>query len=98
MADLANDIVPVLWDLQAAHERLVNHNANRMLIRIVKGLREKVITFEQAQQLFELDETALAELLKRLDIKPQKDLVDHLSNLKGLKTSGRSRRKTSSIG
>ena len=39
MADLANDLVPMLCDLQAAHERLICRNANRMLVQVVKGPR-----------------------------------------------------------
>ena len=37
MADLANDLVPMLCDLQAAHERLICRNSNRMLVQVVKG-------------------------------------------------------------
>jgi hypothetical protein len=82
MAGLANDLVPVLFDIQQAHERLVNRSANRMLVQMVKGLRAELITAEQAEQLFQLDESALTELLKRLDVKPQRDLVDHLCGSK----------------
>jgi hypothetical protein len=87
MADLANDLVPKLCDLQAAHEHLVRHNANRMLVQIVKGIQAKVITPEHAQKLFQLDESALAVLLKQLDEAQKQNLFDHLSSLKGSKIS-----------
>jgi len=67
MAELANDLVPVLSNLQAAHERLVNREANRVLIRIVKNLRAEVLSVKQAQELFQLDRAALTALLKHLD-------------------------------
>ena len=94
MADLANDLVPMLCDLQAAHERLVCHNANRMLVQIVKGIQAKVITPEHAQKLFQLDESALAVLLKQLDEAQKQNLFDHLSSLKGSKISCGRRRRT----
>jgi hypothetical protein len=92
MADLANDLVPMLCALQAAHERLVNHHANRILVEIVKGIHVKLITFDHARKLFELDEAALAVLIQRLDEAPKQDLVDHLSGLNGLE-SRRGKRK-----
>lgn len=94
IADLANDLVPMLCDLQAAHERLVTHHANRMLVQIVKGIQVKLITVEHAQKLFQLDEAGRAVLLQRLDAAPKQDLVDHLSSLKGSKISCVRRRKT----
>lgn len=86
MADLTNDLVPMLCGLQVAHERLVKHHANRMLVEIVKGIQTKVITVEHARKLFQLDEAALAVLIQRLDEAPKQDLVDHLSGLKGLES------------
>jgi hypothetical protein len=94
MADLANDLLPMLCDLQAAHERLVTYHANRMLVQIVKGIQVKLITVGHAQKLFQLDEAGLAVLLQRLDVVPKQDLVDHLSSLKGSKKSCGRRRKT----
>ena len=86
MAELTDDLVPMLCDLQAAHGRLVCRNANRTLVRIVKGIQAQVITPELARKLFQLDETALAVLLQQLDEAPKQDLVDQLSGLKGLES------------
>jgi hypothetical protein len=81
LADLANHLVPIFWDLQNAHERLVAREANRVLIQIVKGIRAKLVTSEQAQELFLLDGAALDALLNYLEAEPKNDLASHLSNL-----------------
>ena len=81
MADLANHLIPVLSDLQEAHGRLVAREANRVLIQIVKGIRAKLVTSEQAQELFLLDAAALDALLNYLEAEPKNDLASHLSNL-----------------
>jgi hypothetical protein len=36
MADLANHLIPIFWDLQGAHERLVAREANRLPHRVIK--------------------------------------------------------------
>ena len=75
MADLANQLIPVLSDLQEAHGRLVAREANRVLIQIVKGIRAKLVTSEQAQELFLLDGAALDALLNYLNAPPKQDLA-----------------------
>ena len=82
MADLANHLIPVLSDLQEAHGRLVAREANRVLIQIVNGIRAKVVTSGQAQELFRLDGAALDALLNYLDAQPKQDLASHLSNVR----------------
>ena len=82
MVDLANHLIPVLSDLQEAHGRLVAREANRVLIQIVKGIRAKLVTSEQAQELFLLDGAALDELLNYLNAPPKQDLASHLSNVR----------------
>jgi len=82
MADLANHLIPVLSDLQEAHGRLVGREANRVLIQIVKAIRTKLVTAEQAQELFLLDGAALDELLNYLNAPPKQDLASHLSNVR----------------
>ena len=81
LADLDNHLIPIFWDLQNAHERLVAREANRVLIQIVKGIRAKLVTSEQAQELFLLDGAALDALLNYLEAEPKNDLASHLSNL-----------------
>lgn len=82
MADLANHLVPILWDLQEAHERLVTREANRVLIRIVQSIRAKKVSVDQAKELFQLDGAALEMLLNHLDAPPKQDLASHLSNVR----------------
>ena len=81
VADLANHLIPVFSDLQEAHGRLVAREANRVLIQIVKAIRAKLVTSEQAQALFLLDGAALDALLNYLEAEPKNDLASHLSNL-----------------
>jgi hypothetical protein len=52
-----------------------------VLIQIVKGIRAKLVTSEQAQELFLLDGAALDALLNYLEAEPKNDLASHLSNL-----------------
>jgi hypothetical protein len=82
VADLANCLVPIFWDLQAAHERLVAREANRVLIRIVQSIRDKRVSAARAQELFELDGAALDMLLNHLDGQPKQDLASHLSKVR----------------
>ena len=82
MVALASHLVPIFWDLQAAHERLVTREANRALIKIVQGIRAQVVSVDQAQELFQLDGTALDALLNQLDAQPKQDLASHLSKLR----------------
>lgn len=77
--DLANHLVPIFWDLQAAHESLVAREANRVLIQLVKSIRAKVVSVDQVKELFQLDDVSLGALLKWPDAKPNRDLVGHLS-------------------
>ncbi len=71
MADLANELVPVFWDLQTAHERLVARKANRMLIQIVRGIRAGIASIEQVEDSFPMDGAALETLLTYLDAQPK---------------------------
>ena len=82
MADLANELIPMLSILQVAHERLVAREASRVLILIVKCIRAKLVSINQAQELFQLDGAALDALLNYLDLPPKQDLASHLSNVR----------------
>ena len=80
MTDLANELVPVFWELQAAHERLVVRKANLVLIQIVKGIRAGIASMEQVEESFEMDGAALEELLTYLAAPPKQDLARHHSS------------------
>jgi len=80
MADLANVLVPLFGELQDAHERLVNGEANRFLIQIIKSIRRKMVSVDQVREMFQLDRAALITLLNHLDAPPRQDLAKHLSN------------------
>ena len=77
MADLANELVPVFLELQAAHERLVVKKANLVLIQIVKYIRAGIASLDQVEESFELDGEALEALLTHLDSQPKQNLDRH---------------------
>ena len=55
----ANDI---LMGLQNAHDRIVNREADRMLIGLINGIRDGKLTAAKAKELFDINPEALQEL------------------------------------
>jgi hypothetical protein len=83
MTNLANDLASLLSNLQDAHERLVNRQANRVLIQIVRSVRAGAISVEQAKESFRLDGAALTSLLKCLDSKSKNSSASRFPNHHG---------------
>ena len=48
-------LVPMLQDLQTAHDRLLNQESNRSLVLLVKGMRAKSIMLDQFKELIQMD-------------------------------------------
>lgn len=60
------DVHEVLMGLQNAHDRIVNQEANRMLVGLVKAIRDGKVTAAQAKALFDMDPEALEAISKFL--------------------------------